>query len=96
METVFVSKSAGLLDTLYAALRYVIVIGGAIPLLMKLLGERDVVAILAYFRSEDGTALVTAIGALAAVAIGLFKTFRRGKLAADVASLPKVPQVQLK
>lgn len=96
MERIVVSKSAGLLDTLYAAMRYLVVVLGAVPILLKLLGDRDFAAIVAYFQSADGTALVAAIGALLTLAWGLFKTFKRGKQIANVAD-PTVPTaVELK
>jgi hypothetical protein len=91
VEQIVVSKSAGLLDTLYAAMRYVVVVLGAVPLLLKLLGDRDFAAIVAYFQGADGTALMTAIGALGTLLWGLFKTFRRGKQVANVASSTDVP-----
>ena len=91
MEQIVVSKHAGLLDTLYALGRYFIVIVGAVPLLLKLLGARDLVGLIAYFQSADGAALVAAVSAVAALAFGLFKSFRRGRQVADVAANPKVP-----
>lgn len=90
-EQIVVSKNAGVLDTLYAALRYLVVIAGAVPLLLKMLGARDFSAIVAYFQSADGSALVAALGALVALALGLFKTFKRGGQIASVAANPKVP-----
>lgn len=90
MEQIVVSKHAGLLDTLYAAGRYVLVIFGAVPLLLKLLSARDFAGLIAYFQSADGTALIAAIGAVAALAIGLLKSFRRGSQVAHVAGSSNV------
>lgn len=96
MEKTVVSKSAGILDTLYAAFRYLVVIVGAVPLLLKLLGARDLVAIIAYFQSAEGQGLIAALSALIALAIGLFKTFKRGSQVVSAAANPAVKDIVLK
>lgn len=96
MEKVFVNKFAGVLDTLYAAIRYLVVIAGAVPLLLQLLGAHDLIAIVHYFQSADGQTLVAAVGALVALAAGLFKSFRRGSTLAKLAADPSVKGVGLK
>lgn len=91
MSQIVVSKNAGVLDTIYAALRYVVVIVGAVPLLLQMLGARNFAGIVAYFQSADGSALIAAISALVALVFGLLKTFRRGSEVASVAANPEVP-----
>lgn len=83
---IFIDKNQGLLNTLAAAFRYLLVIAGAVPLLLKLLGDGNFLAIVAYFRSADGTALVAAVGALVTLAIGLYRTFKYGSTLTDAAS----------
>lgn len=96
MEPVPVNRNAGPLDTIYALLRYIVVIIGAVPLLLKLLGAGDVIALIDYFRSADGSALIAAISAVVALLWGLFKTFRRGNQVASAAANPKVKDLVLK
>lgn len=91
MSQIVVSKNAGIIDTVTAALRYVVVIMGAVPLLLKMLGAGNFAAIVGYFQTADGSALIAAIGALGTLAYGLVKTFRRGDEVASVASSSKVP-----
>lgn len=88
---IVVGANAGILDLLAAAGRYLVVIIGAVPLLLQLLGARDFAAIIAYFQSADGSALIAAVGALIALGYGLFKTHKRGAEVAAVAANPKVP-----
>lgn len=80
-----VKANTGLIDTLAAAFRLLLVIIGTVPLLLKLLGNRDFAGLVAYFQSADGTTFVGAISALAAIIYGLWKTFRRGKQAVTLA-----------
>lgn len=86
-----VSSNAGIIDTLTAAGRYLVVIIGAVPILLGLLGKHDFSGLVAYFQGSDGAQLVAAVGALVALAYGLFKTFRRGDQMASVAANPAVP-----
>lgn len=92
MTQVVVNKAAGPLDTLYAAIRLLFVIGGTIPLLLKMLGEHNFAAIVAYFQSAEGSAFLAAGGTLIALVWGLIKSFRRGKQLAGVAAHPAVPE----
>lgn len=62
-----------------AALRYLIVIAGAIPILIQLVGARDVAAIVDYFRGEEGIALIAAATSLATLVYGLIKTYKTKK-----------------
>ena len=84
-EPIVVSANAGVIDLMTAAGRYLLVIIGAIPVLLKLLGSHDVLAIVAYFRGAEGTALLAALAAVASLAWGLFKTHKRGAQIATVA-----------
>lgn len=86
-----VSENAGIIDLLTAAGRYLVVIGGTIPLLLALLKARDFSAIVAFFQSNEGVSVLTAITSLFALAWGLWKTHRRGAQIATVAVDPRVP-----
>lgn len=88
---IVVSENAGILDTLAAAGRYLVVILGAVPLLLALLGQHNFGDIIAYFRSSDGASLIAAVSGLVAIAYGLFKTHKRGSQIATVAASDKVP-----
>lgn len=86
-DPVVVNESA-LPAPIAAALRYLVVIAGAIPILIQLIGAKDVVAIVAYFQSDAGATLLAAIGSLVTLAYGLFKTYKTKKTlvaAADAA-----------
>lgn len=86
-----VGANAGLIDTLTAAGRYLVAIITAVPILLTLLGSRDVVSIIAYFQGADGTALIASVVGLATIAYGLFKTRKRGAQIANVAADTRVP-----
>ncbi len=86
-----VNPNAGVLDTLYALGRYLTVIFTSVPILLALLGSKDLLGIVNYFRGADGTSLIAAAVGFGTLAWGLFKTFRRGKLAAKVALSRRVP-----
>lgn len=88
---VVVSANAGILDMLAAAFRYLVVIIGAIPLLIKMVGIRDFAGIVAYFQGAEGSAVIAAISALVALGYGLFKTHKRGAEVASVAANSRVP-----
>lgn len=90
-EPVVVSANAGILDLLAAAGRYLLVIVGAVPVLLKLLGDHDFTAIVAYFKGTDGASLIAAASGLLALAYGLYKTHKRGTQVAAVAADTRVP-----
>ena len=83
-----VVKESALPAPIAAAMRYLVVIAGAIPILIQLIGAKDVAAIVAYFQSEAGVTLIASITSLATLAYGLFKTYQTKKTlvaAADAA-----------
>ena len=88
---IVVGANAGILDMLAAGFRYLVVIIGAIPLLIKMVGIRDFAGIVAYFQSSEGSAVIAAISALVALGYGLFKTHKRGAEVASVAANSRVP-----
>lgn len=88
---IVVSENAGIIDTLTAAGRYLMVIIGTVPLLLTLFGNRDFAGIVAFFQGTQGASLLTALVALATLAYGLWKTHKRGAEIATVAASPKVP-----
>jgi hypothetical protein len=92
----FVGKNQGLFNTLAAAFRYIVVIAGSVPLLLSMLGDGNFAAIVAYFQSADGSALVAAVTALVTLGIGLYRTFKYGATLADVAEDPANKNVVLK
>lgn len=91
-KPVVVSENAGAIDTLTAAMRYITVLVASLPILLTLLGKRDIVSIIAYLQGQDGVALTAAIVGLVTIAYGLFKTHKRGAQVATVAASPEVPQ----
>lgn len=95
MKTV-VSKNQGIMNTLAAAVRYLLIIAGAVPLLLNLLGSGNFVAIVTYFQSDEGAGLVAAVGALVTLGIGLFRTFKHGNKLVEVAADPQNKNVVLK
>lgn len=86
-----VNPNASILDTLYAAGRLVTVIITSVPILLTLIGSHNLMGMIDYFRGSGGSQLVGAIVGLVAIAVGLAKTFRRGKLAVTVAASREVP-----
>ena len=64
---------------LAAALRYLIVISGALPILLTIFGTRDIVAAIAYFQSAPGQQFVAAVISLFTLVYGLFRTYRTKK-----------------
>lgn len=86
-----VSENTGIVDLLTAAGRYLVVIIGAVPLLMQLLGNRDFAGLVAYFQGADGKALIAAAVALGTLAYGLWKTRKRGVQVVQIAADPRTP-----
>lgn len=85
-----VSANASIIDTLTAAGRLALVVIGAVPILLKLLGAHDFLALVAYFRSTDGATLIAAVSGLAAIGYGLYKSHKRGNQLATAAADPRV------
>lgn len=81
----FVSANAGVLDTLSAAGRLILVVVGAVPILLKLLGAHNFVGLVEYFRGSEGSTLIAAVSGLAAIAYGLYKSHKRGSQVAEAA-----------
>ena len=86
-----VSANAGLIDTLTAAGRYAVAIATALPILLTVLGTRDVLSWIEYFRSTDGSQLIAAVVGLGTILYGLWKTRGRGVQVAQLAVDPRVP-----
>lgn len=91
VKPIEVSENTGIMDLLTAAGRYLVVIVTAVPALLTLLGERDLLAIINYFQGADGAALLAAVIGLATLAYGLIKTRRRGAQVVQIAGDPAVP-----
>ncbi len=90
-KPIVVSPNAGVVDTLTALGRYIVVIMSAIPILLQLLGARDVFAIIAYLRGSDGATLIAAVIGVGTLVYGLIKTRKRGAQIATVALDSRVP-----
>jgi uncharacterized RDD family membrane protein YckC len=90
-KPITVSANAGIIDLLTAAGRYLVVIATAIPILLQLLGTRNIGEIISYFRGDSGSTLIAAVVGLATLAYGLFKTRKRGAQIATVALDSRVP-----
>jgi len=95
-KPIVVSENAGAIDTLTAALRYLVVIAGTIPLLLTFLGQGDVVGLIAYLQSADGVKFTAAVVAVVTLAYGLWKTRKRGAQIATVAMDARVPNAVAK
>lgn len=80
-----VRANTGIIDLLTAAGRYLVVIASTIPLLMTVLGTKDIVSIIAFFQGEDGAKLLAAVIGLGTFAYGLYKTRKRGAQAVVLA-----------
>lgn len=90
-KPIVVSENAGIIDLLTAAGRYAVVIATSIPILLQLLGSRNIVEIMTYFRGDAGSTLMAAVIGLGTLAYGLFKTRKRGAQIATVALDSRVP-----
>lgn len=77
MEPV-VKDNAPIMDTMQAFGRYLVLVVTAVPVLLKLLGEHNLLGMVDYFRSTDGGAVIAAMVGLGTMAFGLFKTHKRG------------------
>lgn len=86
-----VSANAGTIDSLQSIGRLLLVIAGTVPVLLKLLGSRNFMGLVDYFRSSDGATFIAAIGGVAAFAYGVYKSHKRGAQIATVAASSKVP-----
>jgi hypothetical protein len=95
-QQVAVSSSATVLDTLGSLGRQLVLIAGAIPVLIAMLGARDVMGIVRYFQSADGSMVVAAVVTVATAAYGLFSKWRRARQLKDAALNPANRAVTLK
>lgn len=90
-KPIVVRENAGTIDLLTSLARQLVYIMGAIPILLTLLGTRDVVGIIAYLQSSDGVKLLAAAGTIFTAAYGLYKSRKRGAQVATVAADRRVP-----
>jgi hypothetical protein len=91
-KPILVRASQGLIDTLVAALRLIIVILSAAPAAILLVKKHDLIGLYDYLHNDaQGVALAGALSGLAAIVYGLWKSYKRGAQVATVAADPKVP-----
>lgn len=92
-KPVVVSSSAGLIDSMQAAGRYLTVIVGFVVFLMGSVRTKDMAGAAAYIQANLGQFLSAVAGliALGTAAYGVFRTWLRGAQIATVAASPKVP-----
>lgn len=92
-EPVVVSANAGVIDSIQAASRYIVVIVGFITAALGLLKVHDIAGMIALIQSNGGQMLAAISGliALATAAYGVFKSHKRGAQIATVAADPRVP-----
>lgn len=86
-----VGQNAPLGDPLAAAGRYLVVILTALPVLLTVLGTRDLAAIVEFFRGSQGATLISAAIGFGTIAWGLWKTRKRAQQITTVAASPDVP-----
>lgn len=91
-KPVLVKANQGLIDTITAALRLVIVILSAAPAAILLVKKHDLIGLYDYLHNDaQGVALAGAVSGLVAIGYGLWKSWKRGAQVATVAADPKVP-----
>lgn len=91
-KQIVVSENAGIFDTLQAAGRLLLVIISTAPAAALLVRKGDLIGLYDYFHSNQGVMLLGAVSGLASISFGLYKTFKRGKQVAGVATNPEVPE----
>jgi hypothetical protein len=62
-------------DLIVTGLRYLVTITGGVSAVLGLLGTRDLVGLIVYFRSTDGLALIGAFVAIGTTAYGAWKAY---------------------
>lgn len=92
-EPIQVSGSAGLIDSVQAAIRYAVVVVGFVTAVLGLLQTRDIAGIITLIQTNGGAVLAAISGliALGTAAYGVLKTHKRGEQVADLAADPRVP-----
>lgn len=93
---VAVSANAPVTDTLAGLGRQLILIMGAIPVLIALIGARDVVGMVRYFQGADGISLVAAVVTIGTAAYGLFARYKRARQLKDAGLNPANRAVTIK
>jgi uncharacterized membrane protein YebE (DUF533 family) len=91
-DPIIVRTNQGGLDTFTAAGRLLVVVLSTAPAAALFLRKGDLIGLYNFFQTNQGAALLGALAGLASIAYGLYKSFKRGKQVADVATDPEVPE----
>jgi len=91
-----IPANAAITDTLAAAVRLVTIVITSVPVLLAIIGKRDLIAFITYLQGADGVALISAITGLGAMAWALWKTLHRARQSVSVAADPRNPASALK
>ena len=89
-KPIVVSENAGIIDSVQAAIRYLVVIVGFITAVLGLLKTKDIAGLIAYVQLNIGSTFAALLGliALGTAIFGVFKTGKRSSqlvVAADAA-----------
>ena len=92
-EPIKVAANAGLIDSLQAIGRYLLVLAGFYTALAAFVRVRDFAGFVAYVQANGGQIVGAVAGLIAAgtAAYGVIKTWKRGAQVATVAADPEVP-----
>lgn len=85
-----IETNAGIMDSVQAAIRYVVVIVTFVGAVLGLLKTKDIAGLIAYIQASGGQVLAAVLGliALLTAAYGVFKTHKRGTQLATAAVDP--------
>ncbi len=91
VKPIEVSANEAGLDLFQALGRYITVILTSVPVVLALVGKRDINEFIAYLQSNEFAVLASALVSLGTLGYGLFKTHKRGAQVVSVAGDSAVP-----
>ena len=90
-KPIVVRANQGIFDTATTMLRLLAIVTSTVPAAALVFQKHDLIALYDFFHTQQGTALLGALGGLASLLFGIYKSYKRGAQVATVAADPQVP-----
>lgn len=90
-KPIIASANQGKWDTLAATFRLLAIVASTAPAAALLIRKGDLIGLYDYFHTNQGAALLAALGGLASGGFALYKSWKRGAQVGSVATDSRVP-----